>query len=561
MAGGLLNIVAYGNQNVILNGNPKKTFFKTTYVKYTNFGLQKFRIDFDGQRKLRLNEESHFRFKIPRYAELLMDTYLVVTLPTIWSPIFPPQDCSGEWAPYEYQWIDNLGTKMIKEIEITVGGQILQKFSGNYLLALIQRDFNNVKKDLYNNMTGHTAELNDPGNWGGRVNMYPNAFFTPNQVGAEPSIRSRKLYIPINSWFTLSSKMAFPLVSLQYNELHIRVTMRPVRELFTIRDVQDQVNNFPRIQPNFNIALQQYYRFLQTPPDISLNTTDSYTDLRTDWNADIHLVSTYGFLSDSESRVFAANEQKYIFKSIYEWDFNNVTGTQRVKLESTMGMVSDWMFYFQRSDAPLRNEWSNYSNWPYGFLPHDISGADVNGNYLLPCMAGLVPPIPAPGIGPGLNPANQTSSGLFTTGDFQTGNQKNIMRNLAIILDGQYRENLFDEGVYNFVEKYVRTSGNAPDGLYCYNFCLHTDPFDFQPSGAMNLSKFTNIEFEFSTYVPPMDPSAQFLTICDPSSNVALGVNKPSWIVYDYNYDLKVLEERYNVLTFVGGNTGLMYAR
>ena len=32
-----MNLVAYGNQNVILNGNPKKTFFTTTYSKYTNF--------------------------------------------------------------------------------------------------------------------------------------------------------------------------------------------------------------------------------------------------------------------------------------------------------------------------------------------------------------------------------------------------------------------------------------------------------------------------------------------------------------------------------------------
>jgi len=40
MAGGLLNLVAYGNKNVIVNGNPSKTFFKTTYAKYKNFGLQ-----------------------------------------------------------------------------------------------------------------------------------------------------------------------------------------------------------------------------------------------------------------------------------------------------------------------------------------------------------------------------------------------------------------------------------------------------------------------------------------------------------------------------------------
>ena len=92
-------------KNVILNGNPSKTFFTSTYAKYTNFGMQKFRIDFNGQRKLYLNEESKFTFKIPRYADLLMDSYVVVNLPTIWSPIYPPQDCSGEWRPYEFKWI------------------------------------------------------------------------------------------------------------------------------------------------------------------------------------------------------------------------------------------------------------------------------------------------------------------------------------------------------------------------------------------------------------------------------------------------------------------------
>ena len=93
MAGGLLNIVAVGNNNLILTGNPSKTFFKVTYSKYTNFGLQKFRIDYSGLRELRLTEPSVFSFKIPRYADLLMDTYLVVTLPDIWSPVYPPIEC------------------------------------------------------------------------------------------------------------------------------------------------------------------------------------------------------------------------------------------------------------------------------------------------------------------------------------------------------------------------------------------------------------------------------------------------------------------------------------
>ena len=66
MTGGLLNLVATGNQNIILNGNPKKSFFKSTYLKYTNFGLQKFRVDFDGQKSHRISSvQMVFVFVVP----------------------------------------------------------------------------------------------------------------------------------------------------------------------------------------------------------------------------------------------------------------------------------------------------------------------------------------------------------------------------------------------------------------------------------------------------------------------------------------------------------------
>ena len=64
MSGGLLNLITSKDDNIILNGNPQKTFFKNVYLKYTNFGLQKFRIDYKGLRSLRMNEPSYFNFKI-----------------------------------------------------------------------------------------------------------------------------------------------------------------------------------------------------------------------------------------------------------------------------------------------------------------------------------------------------------------------------------------------------------------------------------------------------------------------------------------------------------------
>ena len=145
MGGGLLNLVAYGNLNVIVNGNPSKTFFKTTYAKYTNFGLQKFRIDYSGLRNLRLNEDSVFTFRVPRYADLLMDTFVAVTLPNIWSPVLNEKDPDNH-IPYEFKWIDNIGAQLIRRIKVTVGGQLIQEFTGQYLLNMVNRDFSEEKK-------------------------------------------------------------------------------------------------------------------------------------------------------------------------------------------------------------------------------------------------------------------------------------------------------------------------------------------------------------------------------------------------------------------------------
>jgi hypothetical protein len=561
MAGGLMQLVSEGQQNIILNGTPSKTFFKATYARYTNFGMQKFRVDFEGAKTLRLAEESNFTFKIPRYADLLMDCYLSVDLPNIWSPIMPPNTDqeselynSGQWIPYEFKWIESLGAMMISRITITCGNQTLQEFSGEYLKLMIERDLSGEKIKLFDEMTGNNAALNDPANSGARVNSYPNAYYNPN--GAGPSISGRTLYIPLNSWFNFKSQMAFPLISLQYNELHINVTMRPIQELFRIRDVYDSANNYPYVSPNFNLWYMQFYRFLQTPPDVELGL-NSYVDKRTLWNADIHLNCTYCFLSNEESRLFALQEQTYLFKQVRQQIFHNVTGPNKVQLDSN-GMVSSMMFLFKRSDVNLRNEWTNYSNWPYNYLPYDIVPAPTNGTFQITRTNpdGTQTTVD---IGPGVNPNGQLT-GWFITGGSHSSNTNGILVNMAILLDGSYRENSQPSGVYNYIEKWIRTNGNANTGVYCYNYCLNNGPFDLQPSGAINMSRFTTIELEFNTIIPTLDPFAQSLAICDPQTGNIIGINKPTWRIYDYNFDLFVYEERLNVVSFIGGNCGLMYA-
>ena len=566
MAGGLLNLISEGANNIIIHGGPsQKTMFRATYNKITNFGLQKFRIDYDGLRDLRLSEESKFSFKIPRYAELLMDTYIVITLPHIWSPIYHPcAQTSYKWSPYEFNWIHDIGTNIIKQVEIVCGNYTLQRYSGNYLGAMVERDFSATKKDLFNEMTGNVAELNNPRNSNGRSGAYPNAYYQPGSLGAEPSIRGRTLYIPINMWFTLDSKCAFPMASLQYNELHINVTLRSIEELYQVRDVFDHTNGLPLMRPNYTQNQFQLYRFLQTPPSDNLDA-ENYGNKTNGWNADIHILANYCFLSKEETRTFTSENQVYLIKDVIEHKYENVTGSKKIKVPST-GMVANWMWYFQRNDAFMRNEWSNYTNWPYGQLPSNVETPTIitGSSYLLD-------------YSPYQN--FKTSSNVYTddateiseltgfqvTGGFKVENRKEILETAGILFNGEYRENLLTREVFDYVEKWTRTSSNARTGLYCYNFCLSSDSRKYQPSGAINMSKFKTIELEISTYVPPVNlDQVQYDVICN-ADGVVIATNSPgqggSWYMYEYNYNLVLFEERYNVLSFVGGYCGLMYAR
>jgi hypothetical protein len=198
----------------------------------------------------------------------------------------------------------------------------------------------------------------------------------------------------------------------------------------------------------------------------------------------------------------------------------------------------------------LRNEWSNYTNWPYRNIPQNITSASQD---------------PAPGStlgigkGPLLNP-DESNTGIFISGIFNVENQKEILETMGILFNGEYRENVLTREVFDYVEKYTRTGGFANNGIYCYNFCLNTDPHEYQPSGAVNMSKFKSVELEINTYVPQIDTiNSNYQVQCNPDGTVI--INAASWRLYEYNFNMKLFEERYNILSFIGGYCGLLYAK
>lgn len=531
MPGGLLNLISGGSQNAIMYGNPQKTYWTSAYKQITNFGLQNFTLNYEGLRHLQLTTDTTYTFKVKRYAELLMNTYLVINIPDIYSPIYY-DELSG-YQPYEFKWIKNLGAMMIRSIKFTIGGSLIQFMTGQDIVALANRDLDRMTKDKWNEMVGNTPDMYDPASVHGL--FYPNAEYVeppapPYPPGSEPSIRGRQLRIPIPIWWGMTPQQAFPLVCLQYNELQIEIIMRPMCELYQIRDITNTTENVNSvIAPNMTIQAHQFYNFLHSPPepDVPISTVST-------WNENIHLSATYCFLSEEESRSFAMQQQTYLIRELHDTWFHNVSITDKVWLQNSTNLVINWMMLYQRSDVNLRNEWSNFTNWPYDYLPLDITSTGKTG------------------------PSGQL---MYVTGNLHPENQKDILLTLGISLDGSMREETRPASIYKYEQQYLAIQGNgytSLPGMYCYNFCLKTDPFNLQPSGAMNLSKYSKIEFEFVTITPLLNPNPDYKMICDPL-NGPIGVTKGN--MYVYAFDLLIIEERYNVLKFIGGNAALMNAR
>jgi hypothetical protein len=192
--------------------------------------------------------------------------------------------------------------------------------------------------------------------------------------------------------------------------------------------------------------------------------------------------------------MFARDDQTYLIKETRTYDFLNVTGSSTIEMDS-MNMVSSYMWRFRRSDVNLRNEWTNYSNWAYeGQLPVPPDSSGANANF----ASGLNAQGPHPPYG------------IYFYKCLHPENAKDILIDLAIVMDGEYREDLLSAGVWNLVEKYTRTTGNAKDGLYCYNFCLNSNQREYQPSGAMNMNKYKKIQFELNTIQPPRNTNTPF---------------------------------------------------
>ena len=216
MGGGLMQLVAYGAQDVYLTGNPQITFWKVTYRRYTNFAIESIEQTFNGQADF----GRRVQCTISRNGDLAYRTYLQVTLPEI----------NQSMAAYA-RWLDFPGEQLISQVEVEIGGQRIDRQYGDWMHIWNQLTMTSEQQRGYFNMIGNTTQLTfltDP-----KFNNVdgPCDSVAPRQVCApRNALPETTLYIPLQFWFCTNPGLALPLIALQYHEVKINLDLRPIDE-------------------------------------------------------------------------------------------------------------------------------------------------------------------------------------------------------------------------------------------------------------------------------------------------------------------------------------------
>lgn len=573
MAGGLMQLVAYGAQDVYLTGNPQITFWKVTYRRYTNFAMESIEQTFNGQADF----GRRVTCIISRNGDLCYRTYLQVVLPEI-NQLMGSQN-SGSASSVYARWLDFPGEQLIAQIEVEIGGQRIDRHYGDWMHIWNQLTMTSEQQRGYFKMIGNTTQLTFITDPSFAAIDGPCDSSAPRQVCApRNALPETTIYIPLQFWFCSNPGLALPLIALQYHEVKFNLDIRPIDEcLWAVTTLSCQ-----------DASMQQMATGKPVPASIAYNQSMVAASIYVD----------YVFLDTDERRRFAQNPHEYLIQQLqFTGDESVGSSANKIKLnfnhpckeliwvvqpdqnvDYCSSLVCDAILYrvlgaqpFNYTDAidalpnaihsfggpaAVSGEYSYID--PYGLF-NDAGALDTsyiqtagysgyywNGSsdpYNQPNLGGSGVNAPLPdGTVPTLSQVvdHNTNSSVSDAGTFVLTETSLDMhcwgQNPVVVaklqLNGQDRFSEREGSYFNYVQPYQAHTRTPDEGINVYSFALR--PEEHQPSGTCNFSRIDNATLQLVL------------------SNATVEGTKTAKV--------RVYATNYNVLRIMSGMGGLAYS-
>lgn len=347
MGGGIMQLAladrVQQDQYFVLN--PQISYFKYAYKKHTNFAMESIELTFQSNPRLHPDGDGNtYECRInPQDVDLLSNVYFCFTLPEIYSS-----------NKYKFRWIENVGNIFVKKATISLGSAIIDSIVGEWLSIWNELSLKDNKS--YNRLVGQIPELTSPTIADTRVGVRNNKFyyiFYPASDYAKreaPSIKSKRLYVPLNFWFTRNPALALPICRLQFVNITITIHTRSSEYLYQVwSDIVDMYVSptYYNMLHNDNINIHTF------APNIALNPV-----------IDINCI----FLDHEErNAIINASILQYVVEQVYVSTETRISSKSSASVNIALDVyrhTKEILWTVRRSDYINFNIWNNYTASP-----------------------------------------------------------------------------------------------------------------------------------------------------------------------------------------------------
>ena len=511
MGGGLMQLVAYGAQDVYLTGNPQITFFKVVYRRHTNFSVEPIQQVFNGSPDFGRTVTCNLN----RNGDLITNMYSVITLDAATTVLSAETEkTSPKWG-----YVRRLGYAVIQSTKIEIGGSKIDEQYGDWLNIWQELSQKVGQNRGHAKMIGDVSELTQFARSHGEYTMY----------------------VPLAFWFNRHNGLALPLIALQYHDVRVTIQYRNSSECLNwARPALVGVPSSVRMKESYLLIDYVYLdseerkRFAQASHEylieqLQFTGAESLQNTNNKFRLNFNHPSKFliwaphlqkyakgdAFLAYADDGNWTAASERaakivwlasrnlaepvtdssgeYIVNSDASGDNYGFGGAGGSDVDSVApireGINATLAALASKVDAQLMfSQGTIYTADPENvlILRNDLTSEDlstslgdisdsVNGNWLKQTEAS--------------NP-----HGVFVQDHFNYGRYLNCSGNPVLSaklqLNGHDRFQERDGSYFNYVQPWQHFSNTPADGINVYSFALK--PEDHQPSGTCNFSRIDN---------------------------------------------------------------------
>ena len=411
MAGGLMQLVAYGAQDVYLTGQPKVTFFQAVYKRHTNFAMENIQQTVNGSP----SNGGRVSVTIARNGDLVGDMYIRLQAPTGQS-LVPTSTNTG--AP-DTCW---LAERAIADIELTIGGQRIDKHYQSWWRLYAELFLSESEKINYGKMTSASNPTIDTTN--------------PSSV-----------YLPLLFFFNRNPGLYLPLIALQYHEVRLDFDLT---SYFT--------SYFGASSPVFEVWANYVYLDTEERRRFAQKGHEYLIEQVQHTGGDSITASAGGAPTSASGAQTIRLSFNHPVKELI-WCYQNTAST-----------ANNSMWNFSTSCANVQVTCSTAPHLSLGSLPHTIGAPRMAfSNVTLTALSSSS--LTSNTYGSAMWVEEGSSGGGFGT----TGVEVGPMYNFKLVLNGQDRFKEQAGKYFNQYQPYVYHSGVPYPGIYCYSFALQPE--------------------------------------------------------------------------------------